>query len=327
MRPVLYGICGAFFFAFTFILNRSMEISGGSWIWSASLRYFWTVLFLLIIVLLRKQLVPLLKIMKEEPLKWLWWSSVGFGLFYAPMCFSTAYAPGWLVAATFQMTIVFGSLLAPLFYVNIETAEGTKRVRSKIPFRGLSFSLIILAGIVLMQIEHAKDITGKELLFATIPMVISAIAYPLGNRKMMEVSAGRLHTFERVLGMTIASVPFWLLLSLYGLFTEGMPSSQQTIQSGMVALFAGVIATVLFFRATDLVNGEMTKLAAVEATQPVAVLFALLGELFFLSADIPSLLSWVGVLTVILGVILHSFASRKKAGKSLMLSKKAESIR
>ncbi|KAA9029986.1 DMT family transporter [Niallia endozanthoxylica] len=327
MRPVLYGICGAFFFAFTFILNRSMEISGGSWIWSASLRYFWTVLFLLIIVLVRKQLVPLWKIMREEPLKWLWWSSIGFGLFYAPMCFSTAYAPGWLVAATFQMTIVFGSLLAPLFYVNIETAEGIKRVRSKIPFRGLSFSLIILAGIILMQIEHAKDITGKELLFATIPMVISAIAYPLGNRKMMEVSGGRLHTFERVLGMTIASLPFWLLLSLYGLFTEGMPSSQQTVQSGMVALFAGVIATVLFFRATDLVNGEMTKLAAVEATQPVAVLFALLGELFFLSADIPSLLSWAGVLTVILGVILHSFASRKKAAKSFMLSKKAESVR
>ncbi|WP_394238431.1 multidrug resistance efflux transporter family protein [Niallia oryzisoli] len=327
MRPILFGICGAFFFAFTYILNRSMEMSGGSWIWSASLRYFWTALFLVIIVMLRKQLRPLLKVMREEPLKWLWWSFVGFGLFYAPMCFSTAYAPGWLVAATFQVTIVFGSLLAPLFYDNIETTSGTKRVRSKIPFRGLAFSMVILAGVILMQIEHAKDITGKELLYATIPMVIASIAYPLGNRKMMEVSRGRLHTFERVLGMTIASMPFWFLLAIYGLLTEGMPSMDQTVQSGMVALFAGVIATVLFFRATDMVNGQMKKLAAVEATQPVSVLISLLGELFFLSADIPSPLSWVGMLTVIFGVVLHSFAAHKKVEKSMSLGKKVESMR
>lgn len=327
MRPILFGISGAFFFAFTYVLNRSMEMSGGSWIWSASLRYFWTALFLVIIVLVRKKLRTLLIIMKEAPLKWLWWSFVGFGLFYAPMCFSTAYAPGWLVAATFQMTIVFGSLLAPLFYENIETKNGTKRVRSRVPLRGLAFSMIILAGIALMQIEHAKHISLKEMLFATIPMVISSIAYPLGNRKMMEVAGGRLHTFERVCGMTLASLPFWFLLSIYGLFKEGIPSQSQTIQSGLVALFVGMIATVLFFHATDLVNGQMTKLAAVEATQPVGVLFALLGELFFLSADLPSPLSWAGILTVIFGVILHSFASRKKGEKSLRLSKKVESLR
>ncbi|WP_071393000.1 DMT family transporter [Bacillus tuaregi] len=327
MRPIVFGICGAFFFAFTFVLNRSMEISGGSWIWSASLRYFWTVLFLLIIVLGRKQLRHLLAVMREAPLKWLWWSFVGFGLFYAPMCFSAAYAPGWLVAATFQITIVFGSLLAPLFYENVETANGTKKVRGKIPLRGLGFSLVILAGIILMQMEHAKEITLKELLLGALPMLISAVAYPLGNRKMMEVSGGKLHTFERVLGMTIASLPFWLLLAVFGLFTEGVPSSSQTIQSGMVALFAGVIATVLFFRATDLVRGQMTKLAAVEATQSVAVLFALLGELFLLSAAVPSPLSWAGMLMVILGMVLHSFASRRKVEKSLTLSKKVESLR
>ena len=39
MKRILgLGILSSFFFAFTFILNRSMNLSGGYWIWSASLR-------------------------------------------------------------------------------------------------------------------------------------------------------------------------------------------------------------------------------------------------------------------------------------------------
>lgn len=40
MKEILIGIIAALFFAFTFILNHSMELDGGSWLWSASLRYF-----------------------------------------------------------------------------------------------------------------------------------------------------------------------------------------------------------------------------------------------------------------------------------------------
>ncbi len=311
LRPIILGICASFFFAFTFILNRSMELSGGSWIWSASLRYFFTVPLLLVIVLMRKNLVPLLKVMKEQPLQWVWWSTVGFGLFYAPLCLSTAFAPGWLVAGTFQLTLISGSLLAPLFYENIQTKNGMMKIRGKIPFRGLVFSLIILLGVVLMQMEQAGHLSAKKLVFGIIPIIIATFTYPLGNRKMMQVSQGRLDTFQRVLGMTIASLPFWILLSIYGLFTVGVPSVGQAVQSGMAAFFVGVIATVLFFRATDMVNGNMHKLASVEATQSVTVLFALLGELLFLSIPIPSPLSWAGVVMVILGMILHSFASHK----------------
>ena len=36
-RALWYGILGALFFDFTFIFNRSMNLSGGSWMWSASL--------------------------------------------------------------------------------------------------------------------------------------------------------------------------------------------------------------------------------------------------------------------------------------------------
>ena len=92
--------------------------------------------------------------------------------------------------------------------------------------------------------------------------------------------------------MTLASLPFWFLLSLYGFFTVGAPTKMQSFQSLLVALFSGVIATVLFFKATDLVRGNMQKLASVEATQSMEVLFALAGELLFLSLQ--SLLRYRG---------------------------------
>ncbi|RPK17520.1 hypothetical protein EH2_02830 [Bacillus subtilis] len=39
-----------------------------------------------------------------------------------------------------------------------------------------------------------------------LPVVIAAFAYPLGNRRMLEEYGGRLDTFQRVLGMTLASL-------------------------------------------------------------------------------------------------------------------------
>lgn len=313
LRPIIIGVFSAFFFAFTFVLNASMEATGGSWIWSASLRYFFMVPFLVAIVLMRKNLRPVFSEMKKQPGKWLLWSFVGFGLFYAPLCFVAAYSPGWLIAGTWQITIVSGALLAPLFFTTIHTPVGTRKVRGKIPVKGLLMSLIILLGVALMQMEHAKQLSLENVLYGIVPILIASFAYPLGNRKMMEVCEGRLDAYQRVLGMTIASLPLWFLLSAFGIFTVGMPSGSQAFQSLLVAIFSGVIATVLFFMATDMVRGSMPKLAAVEATQSMEVLFALAGELLFLSILFPSPMSWLGIVVVILGMILHSYVSGVKA--------------
>ncbi|HJV31102.1 MAG TPA: multidrug resistance efflux transporter family protein [Bacillales bacterium] len=311
MRPIISGIFAAFFFAFTFILNRMMDLAGGSWIWSASLRYFFMIPFLVAIVLARKNLKPLLLEMKKQPWKWLLWSSIGFGLFYAPLCFSAAFAPGWLIASTWQITIISGSLLAPFFWETIMGERGQIRVRGSIPLKGISMSGIILIGIILMQIEQAKLLSFLDLTLGVVPVIIASFAYPLGNRKMMELCEGRLDTFQRVLGMTIASVPFWIILSGYGFIADGWPSTDQSIQSGIVAITSGVIATVLFFQATDLVRGNMQKLAAVEATQSMEVLFALIGELLLLKSSVPTPLSWFGIILVMAGMILHSLTSHK----------------
>ena len=169
---------------------------------------------------------------------------------------ASPYSPGWLIAGTWQMTIISGALLAPLFYETIHTKNGPLQIRGKIPYKGLVMSLIILLGIILMQMEHAKQLSTESLLLGVIPVLIASFAYPLGNRKMMDVCEGRLDAYQRVLGMTLASLPFWFLLSLYGFYTIGLPSKGQSFQSLLVALFSGVVATVLFFKATDLVRGK-----------------------------------------------------------------------
>jgi len=311
MRPMILGTLAAFFFASTFIFNRSMELEGGSWIWSASLRYFFMVPFLLLLVYRRKNLRKLFLEIKNNPRAWLLWSFVGFGLFYGPICFSAAYAPGWLIASTWQITIISGSLLAPFFLETVMTQRGPVKIRGRIPMKGLAVSSIILLGILLMQVEQAGSFSLMEVFLGAIPVIIASFAYPLGNRKMMDVCGGRLDVFQRVLGMTIASMPLWIILAIYGMFTVGPPSLGQSVQTGMVAFTSGIIATILFFRATDQVRGNMQKLGNVEATQSISVLFTVIGELLLLGAALPSFISWTGIILVMAGMVLHSYMSHK----------------
>ncbi|MFC0273552.1 multidrug resistance efflux transporter family protein [Metabacillus herbersteinensis] len=312
MKALLLGIISSLFFAVTFILNRSMELSGGSWLWSASLRYFFMLPFLILIVLLSKKMNGLWKEMSQRPIDWLIWSFVGFGLFYAPISFAGAYGPGWLVAGTWSFTIIAGTLLAPLFYERVQTSTGIVNVRGKIPMKPLGASVIVLIGIVFIHGQHIQTIGFSDSLGVILPIVVAAFAYPLGNRKMMELCSGRLDIFQRVLGMTIASLPLWIVLAVYALITVGLPSYNQVVQSFFVAVCSGVIATVLFFSATELVRHDQEKLASVEATQSTQVIFVILGEFFFLAADLPNFLALTGIGLIILGMIVHSYLSRKK---------------
>nr|WP_187116890.1 multidrug resistance efflux transporter family protein [Rubeoparvulum massiliense] len=308
---MLYAILSSVFFATTYVLNRNMELAGGHWIWSASLRFIFMLPFLILIVMWRGKLGLLIQEMKRRPWEWMLWSTVGFGVFYATLCFAAAYGPAWLIAGSFQITIVAGSLLVPFFYEEVATAKGIIRRRKKIPFQGLGMSLVILVGIALMQVENAGQLSMTDILYGLLPVIISAFAYPLGNRKMMEVCEGRLDTIERVLGMTIASLPFWMLLSLYGFVTAGGPSTSQVEQSFFVAIFSGIIATILLFKATDMVRESPRMLASVEAAQAGEVLFSLLGEILFFHAPLPSSISLLGICLVVFGVILHSYQMAK----------------
>ncbi|QDX94959.1 multidrug resistance efflux transporter family protein [Brevibacillus laterosporus] len=312
MRPIWIGIIASFFFAFTFVLNRSMELAGGSWMWSATLRYFFMLPPLLLLVFMRGNLGKLWIELRKHPREWMLWSTVGFGLFYAPFCFAQAYGPGWLIAGTWQITIISGSLLAPFFFEQKMGSQGLQVVRGTISLPGLWMSGVILLGIALMQSEQASLLQTKEVLLGFLPVVLASFAYPLGNRKMMQICGDRVDTYQRVLGMTICSMPFWIVLSVIALIVEGGPSQNQILQTSMVALFSGVCATVLFFRATEMVKGSMRQLAAVEATQSMEVLFATAGEVIWLSASLPTPIASVGLLLIMVGMVLHSLVSGRK---------------
>ena len=108
--------------------------------------------------------------------------------------------------------------------------------------------------------------------------------------------------------MTLCSMPFWLLCSICALLTHGLPSTGQVVQSLSVALFSGVIATLLFFEATNLVRHNPKQLAVIEATQAGEVLFTLLGGIVFLQDSLPTPAGFLGIGIVVLGMILNSLS-------------------
>jgi len=263
-RALWYGILGALFFAFTFIFNRSMNLSGGSWVWSASLRYLFSLPMLAVLAWRKGELAGVLSAIKKEPLTWLVWSTVGFGLFYGPLSLASIYGESWFVAATWQITILAGLLLTPLF-------------GQRVPGKQLLMTLVILLGIILIQIPYFGSGLGSGVVRASLLILLAAFAYPLGNRKMM------VHCKQ-----------------------DQLPSGGQILQSLIVAVFSGVVATLLFFEATNLVKHNHKQLAVVEATQAGEVLFTLLGGCLFLGDSLPSLLGFFGIAIVTIGIIGNS---------------------
>ena len=195
-RALWLGILGALFFAFTFIFNRSMNLAGGSWMWSASLRYLFSLPMMAVLVWQKGELKGVLSAIARAPWTWLLWSTVGFGLFYAPLSMASIYGESWFVAATWQITILAGLLLTPLF-------------GQKIPGKQFGMTLLILLGIVLIQIPYFGRGLGEGVVRASIFILIAAFSYPLGNRKMLvHCKEEQLSTTQRVFGMTLMSVPF-----------------------------------------------------------------------------------------------------------------------
>jgi len=298
-KGLLLGLLASFFFAFTFLLNRSMHLSGGSWIWSASLRYLFTFPIFALLVWRTSGFSRVHAAIRRSPLRWLLWSTVGFGLFYAPISFAADHGESWLIAASWQITIVMGLLLSPLF-------------QKRIAVKNLGAAGIILVGVFLLQVKNIVSLNSASLLGTLPPILIAAVSYPLGNRKMMVLCPPELITIERVYGMTLCSLPFWILLAIVGLVTVGAPSGSQAIQSFGVALLSGVIATLLFFRATDLVRHSQRQLAVVESTQSFEVLFTLIGGVLLLHDSVPDVYGWVGVGLIVVGMVLSSIASFEK---------------
>lgn len=305
MYALFLGFLAALFFSLTFILNSVMGSNGNSWLWSASLRFIFMLPMLIAFLALKGDLKASLTHFKQNSKAYTIWGTLGFGLFYAPLTFASTYAPGWFVAGNWQLTIVAGILLTPFIANNANFSW------ENFPWNNLKWSLLILAGIALTMIDQLSATSVKQVLLGIIPILLAAFMYPLGNRKMMVICGDAVNTTQRVLNMTIGSLPFWILISIAGYFQHGLPTPSQINLSLIVALFSGVIATVLFFSATRLVYQDPRKLAAIEATQSGEIILTLLGEMIILNIVMPPLSAVIGIAIIMVGIIFNSLSAAK----------------
>lgn len=302
----ILSIFASFFFSITFVLNQLMSVEGGYWLWTASLRFLFMIPFFLVIVSLKKNscLSSILIAIKKNSKSWFLWSQVGFGLFYIPLCFASTIAPGWLIASTWQVTIIMGSVLAPFIEPNLSIEKNITKND------WFLFGLILL-GIAIIELQHLSFHNVESMIFAFFAVLVAAVAYPLGNRKIMIINhlTDKLNTDERILGMLLCSLPTWLICSLIGLVKSGLPSISQVHSSFLIALFSGVIATYLFFLATQYVHKNLKKLAAVEAIQSLEVIFSIILGITLLKDPFPNILTLFGLTLVIVGIVFKVLKS------------------
>jgi drug/metabolite transporter (DMT)-like permease len=254
-------------------------------------------------------IAPVWRSLRAHPLPWLLWSSIGFGLFCLFLTVAAASGPSWLVAGTFQLTVIAGMLMAPLLY---------RDERARLPKRALSLGVLIVGGIALLQFGHFNGHLDRAAWFAFASVSISAFLYPLGNRKILlhlERSGENLNATQRVFGMTLASQPFWIAMAVFAYCHAGPPPLSQALLAGGVALSTGTIATILFFAATGMVRNDPAALGATEAMQAAEILFSTLLGALFLGEAWPRGWAALGALAVIVGIVaMGVLVGRESAG-------------
>ncbi|RDZ26479.1 multidrug resistance efflux transporter family protein [Lysobacter silvisoli] len=309
LLAVAIALASALFFTCTYVLNRAAAVGGGHWAWTASLRYLITLPLLLAIMPLQGGAAPVWRAIRARPGPWLLWSGIGFVLFYVCLSWAASSGPSWLVAGTFQLTVIAGMLCAPFLY---------RDERARIPLPALAVGAVVVAGVLLMQFGHGGGRLDRDGWIALVCVAVSAFAYPLGNRGLLlhlEHSGVELNATQRVYGMTLASQPLWLAVAVYAYTQAGVPSAGQLWLAAGVALGAGVIATVLFFQATGMVRNEPTALAAAEAMQAAEILFATLIGALWLGEAWPQGRALLGAVLVVAGIVAFSLvAARAAAG-------------
>ena len=310
-RLIGQGLVASALFSTTFVLNRAISLQGGPWVWSASLRYIETAILLTFWLLLTKgpsYLGKLGRLFLHRIWFWLGAGSIGYGVFYACCCFAANHAPGWIVAATWQGTIIATPLVLRAF-------------GDTVPLRGLVFLGLIFIGIIGLNLGQLMGgVPLAQVLAGVIPLSIAAFCYPVGNQLLNRLRHNTASIYQplqdplaAVLLMTLGALPFLLGLTL--LVQPPTPELSQITATGIIALVAGCLATPLFIHARN-TSSNPYLIAAVDATQAGEVVFTLLGESLLTGHLSLGLADYAGLAAVIGG--LTGFAlSEESAAQSI----------
>ena len=177
VRLILITLIASAFFSSTYILNELMSNSGGHWFWSSSLRYLFMLVILTVMIGIQhgpSRVQQLWTIFKNHWGFWTITGSIGFGIFYAGLCYAADHVSGWVVAATFMFTVV-----ASLFVL---MAFGHKFERKLI-----FYAVLVLVGVILVNLSEALSApTGAimdiplstVLIYGALPCIIASFSYP-----------------------------------------------------------------------------------------------------------------------------------------------------
>jgi hypothetical protein len=281
-------------------------LAGGHWVWSAALRYLYLTLMLAVWLCLRHGpalLVAVLRLFARQLAFWLIAGGVGFGLFYTGICFAADHAPGWIIAATWQVTL----LLTPLILLGFGV---------RVPLRGVAFSVVIVIGVLVVNIHRiAEGVPWVQVALGVLPVVVAAACYPFGNQLVNRArhaggAAGVLLGADpavAVLLLTLGAMP--LFAALIVVIDPPPPSNGQLISTAAIAIVSGGLATSLFLHARNL-SSDPIRIAAVDATQAGEVVFAMAAEIIFLGAAVPDFVTLGGLLVILAGLAGFVFGSR-----------------
>ena len=298
---LIIGLIAALFFSATFLINRAISLDGGHWYFSASLRFLYTVFFIALGFIILKGFSYFKAVIKEYIEHFIFCTisgTIGFGFFYSLICYAADFSPGWVVATTWQMTII-----ASLFVLSFFGQKLSKKI--------WFFTCIIFVGITLVNISHFDMDNIEALFLGFFPVLVAAFSYPIGNQLVWEEKKKRIdknkdvkvlnNAFVKVFLLTLGSFPLWIVL--YFTTDATVPSQGQIVSVALVSFLSGIIATSLFLYVRSHANTP-SKLVLVDASQSGEVFFALLGEMIFLNAAFPNIFGIVGIIITVLGLIV-----------------------
>ena len=300
---LLIGLLSSLFFSATFIINKMISIDGGHWFYSASLRYMYTIFFISILLIGFKGFDFFKSVLLEYKNNIGFWTisgTIGFGIFYAMICYAAEFSPAWILVTTWQLTI-FASIFVLAIFGN------------KVSKVTIFSTILVLSGITIVNLSHFDASNISAVLYSAIPVVIAAFAFPFGNQLVWQEKKKRdvpvlNNAFAKVFLLTLGSSPLWFILFLF--LDVGTPSISQLQNVAMISILSGVIATSLFLYVRSKADSA-SKIMIVDATISAEVLFTLLAEVLFLNAVMPSALGLTGILITIFALVFMVYFDKK----------------